>query len=162
MMKIMNLLLVVISVAVLSGCQSKATPPEPINMENVKAEIQKMEDAYAAAEKEKNTEGVLAYYADDAVTYSRNREPLKGKDAMRKSIADRLAKDTSGNVDVYKIVDLYAEGNSAVEIGSWTTVNPAGVEVDKGHYMSYFEKRNGKYVCVRDMNVGSMPEKKAE
>lgn len=158
----MNLLPALIAVVLFAGCQSKVTAPEPINMESVKVEIQKMEDAYAAAEKEKNTEGVLAYYSDDAITYSRNREPLKGKDAMRKSIADRLAKDTSGNTDVYKVVDLFAEGNSAVEIGSWTTITPAGEEKEKGHYMSYFEKRNGKYVCVRDMNVSSMPEKKAE
>ena len=46
-----------------------------------------------------------------------------------------------------------------VEIGSWTELSPAGAEVNKGHYMSYFQKRDGKYVCVRDMNVTSSPAK---
>ena len=46
-----------------------------------------------------------------------------------------------------------------VEIGSWTEMSPAGAEVNKGHYMSYFQKRDGKYVCVRDMNVTSNPAK---
>ena len=59
---------------------------------------------------------------------------------------------------MYKVVDLFAEGNTAIEIGSWTVMNPAGAEVKKGHYMSYLQKRDGKYVCVRDMNVSSMPE----
>ena len=36
-----------------------------------------------------------------------------------------------------------------------------GAKVDEGHYMSYFQKRDGKYVCVRDMNVTSTPAKPA-
>jgi hypothetical protein len=31
--------------------------------------------------------------------------------------------------------------------------------VNKGHYMSLFQKRDGKYVCIRDMNVTSSPAK---
>ena len=48
-----------------------------------------------------------------------------------------------------------------VEIGSWTEVDSSGAEVNKGHYMSYFQKRDSKYVCVRDMSVSSMPAKPA-
>ena len=58
------------------------------------------------------------------------------------------------------MVDLFAEGNSAVEIGSWTEISPSGEELSKGHYMSYFQKRDGKYVCVRDMNVSSAKDSK--
>jgi uncharacterized protein (TIGR02246 family) len=128
-------------------------------MDKLKAEIQAKEDAFAAAEKAKDAAGVVAYYSDDAISYSRNEEPLKGKDAIKAKIAERLAKDTTGNTNVYKVVDLFAEGNTVVEIGSWTVLNPSGAETEKGHYMSLFQKRDGKYVCVRDMNVTSSPAK---
>jgi len=105
--------------------------------------------------------GVVVYYSDDAISYSRNEEPLSGKAAIKERTAQRLAKDTTGNHNVYKVVDLFADGDMVVEIGSWSVVNPAGAETDKGHYMSMFQKRDGKYVCVRDMNVTSNPVKPA-
>ncbi|MDP9229457.1 MAG: nuclear transport factor 2 family protein [Bacteroidota bacterium] len=128
-------------------------------MEKAKSDIQAMEDAYATAEKAKDADAVAVYYSQDAISYSRNEEPTSGNAAIKESIAKRLAKDTTGNYNVYKVVDLFGEGNMLVEIGSWTILNPSGAEVDKGHYMSYFQKRDGKYVCVRDMNVSSNPAK---
>ena len=119
-----------------------------------------MEDAFAAAEKEKDAGKVVAYYSDDAVSYSRNKTPEVGKAAIKEGLAKRLAEDTTGNYNVYKVVDLFGEGNMLVEIGSWTVMNPSGAETEKGYYMSYFQKRDGKYVCVRDMNVTTSPEKK--
>ena len=152
-------LLLSISSLVFTSCSSTTAAPEAIDMEKAKADIQAMENAFAAAEKAKDADAVAAYYADDAISYSRNKPPAVGKAAIKESIAQQLAKDTTNNSDVYKVVDLFAEGNMLVEIGSWTELDPAGAEVNKGHYMSYFQKKDGKYLCVRDMNVSSTPAK---
>jgi uncharacterized protein (TIGR02246 family) len=151
--------LLVITGLFFTACSTTADTPATIDMEKAKTDIQAMENAFAAAEKAKDADGVAAYYADDAISYSRNKPPAVGKAAIRESIAQQLAKDTTGNYDVYKVVDLFGEGNMFVEIGSWTVLTPSGAEVDKGHYMSYFQKKDGKYSCVRDMNVSSMPAK---
>lgn len=145
--------LFVISALVFISCSAPAEKESAIDLAKAKTDIQAMEDAYAAAEKAKDAAGVVVYYSEDAVSYSRNQQPASGKAAIKEDIAQRLAKDSTGNHNVYKVVDLFAEGNMAVEIGSWTSVNPSGAEVDKGYYMSYFQKRDGKYVCVRDMNM---------
>ena len=155
--KIQMIILVGIVALFFSACSDKKTAS--VDIEKLKPEIQAMEDAYATAEKNKDAAGVVAYYSDDAVSYNRNEEPTKGKEAIKARIADRLAKDTTGNHNVYKIVDLFAEGNLATEIGSWTVVNPSGAEVEKGHYLSIFQNKDGKWVCVRDMNVSSTPAK---
>jgi len=139
-----------------AGCSAKEEA-KPVDNEKLKTEIQAMENAYAAAEKAKDADGVVAYYSDDAISYNRNEEPTSGKAAIKARTAQRLAKDSSGNSNVYKVVDLFSEGNTAVEVGSWTEVSPAGAEVNRGHYLSYFQKRDGKYVCVRDMSVSSLP-----
>ena len=150
--------LLAFSALVFTACSSSAdTAKQPLDLEKAKIEIQAMEDSFAAAEKAKNADAVAAYYADDAVSYSRNKPPSSGKAAIKENIAQQIAKDTTGNHNVYKVVDLFGEGNMLVEIGSWTEVDTSGAEVNKGHYMSYFQKRDGKYVCVRDMNVSSMP-----
>jgi ketosteroid isomerase-like protein len=128
-------------------------------MGKAKSEIQAIEDAFAAGEKAKDANAVAAYYADDAISYSRNKLPASGKAAIKEQIARQIAEDTTGNYSVYKVVDLFGEGNMLVEIGSWSVLNPSGVEVDKGHYMSYFRKTDEKYACVRDMNVTSTPIK---
>jgi len=146
------------TVSIFSACSSEEKIAA-VDIAKVKPEIQAMEDAYAAAEKAKDAEKVMAYYSDEAVSYGRNRAPEVGKVAIKEGLASRLAADTTGNTNVYKVVDVFADGDMLVEIGSWTEMNPAGAEINKGHYMSYFQKREGKYVCIRDMNVTSSPAK---
>ena len=145
----------------LFSCSSpkEKTAGAAIDMDKLKTEIQAMEDKFAAAEKAKDAAAVASYYSDDAVSYSRNAEPVVGNAAIKDKIAADIAKDTTGNNNVYKVVDLYADGDLAVEIGSWNKMNAAGQQIDKGHYMSVFKKQSdGKYKCIRDMNVTSTPK----
>ena len=148
----------------LSACATKEKEvtvevAEVLDMEKVKAEIQAMEDAYAAGEKAKDADAVAAYYADDAMSYGQNEQPQNGKAAIRDNIAKDIAKDTTGSYNVYKVVDLFAEGDTAVEIGSWTKFDADGNQIDNGNYMSYLQKRDGKYICVRDMSTTATPLK---
>lgn len=158
--KFQSAILFAIFALIFSACSAPAEKTTAVDIEKIKPQIQAMEDAYAAAEKAKDANAVAVYYSNDAVNYNRNQEPLSGNAAIKEAITKRLAKDTSGNYNVYKVVDLFGEGNLLVEIGSWSELNPAGKEVDKGHYMSYFQKQaDGTYKCVRDMNVTSTPVK---
>lgn len=157
--KLKSLVVSCIAVLALTACSAPAEKAATVDMDKLKTEIQAKEDAFAAAEKAKDAAGVAVYYSDDAISYGRNEEPISGNAAIKERIAQRLAKDTSGSTNVYKVVDLFAEGNMVVEIGSWTEMSAAGAETGKGHYMSLFQKRDGKYVCVRDMNVTSAPAK---
>ena len=132
---------------------------EAIDMAKVKVEIQAMEDAYAAGQKAKDADAVAAYYAKDAISYGQNEQPLNGRKAIRDDIAKDIAKDTTDNYNVYKVVDLFADGDTAVEIGSWTEFDADGNQKDNGNYMSFFQKRDGKYICVRDMSTTATPRK---
>jgi ketosteroid isomerase-like protein len=151
--------LITFAALIFSACSTPPEKAEILDMEKIKVEIQAMEDAYAAGEKAKDADAVAAYYSEDAINYSRNKEPNSGRAAIRDNIANGMKTDTLGNYNVYKIVDLFAEGNTAVEIGSWTEFDSSGKEISKGNYMSYFEKRDGKYVCVRDMSTAIAPAK---
>ena len=122
---------------------SCATKEEVVlDMENVKIEIQAMEDVDAE----------LAYYSEDAINYSRNRSANKGRAAIRESIARNIAGDTIGGYNVYEIVAVFANDARVVEIGSWTQFDSIGNERQNGNFMSYFKKQEGKYRCVREMS----------
>ena len=142
----------------LFSCSNGEKKAAPLDLEKTKVDIQAMEDAYAAGEKAKDADAVVAYYSDNAISYHRNEAPSVGKAAIKEYHVARLAKDSSGNTNVYKVVDLFGEGNMLVEIGSFSEMNPAGAEVDMGFYMSYFQKTDGKYQCVRDMSISTKPK----
>lgn len=151
-------LLASISILLFSCTTKEKTAGAEIDLEKTRVQIQAMEDAYAKAEAARDAEGVVAYYADNAISYHRNEAPSSGKAAIKAFHQSRFAKDTTGNKNVYKVVDLFGEGNMLVEVGSWEEISPAGASVDTGFYMSYFEKRGDKYVCVRDMSLSTKPE----
>ena len=74
-------LIAVTTLFIISCSNEKGTAS--IDMDAVKKEIQAMEDAYAAAEKAKDADKVIAYYSDDAIGYGRNRPPEVGKTAIK-------------------------------------------------------------------------------
>lgn len=98
-----------------------------------------MEDAFAAGEKAKDAAAVAAYYSDDAISYGRNSEPVSGKAAIQAKIADDIAKDSTNSSNVYKVVDLFADGNMAVEIGSWTRLDSTGAETKRVIICHFFK-----------------------
>ena len=99
----------------------------------------------------------IGYYADDAISFFPNRPPLIGKEAIRaffiSSIASKSDKISFNTKDVF----VSGDGNQVVETGYYKVVDSTNTAINTGNYMSVFEKRDGKYVCVRDMSASDMP-----
>ena len=129
-----------------------------VDKEQIKKEIQAKEDEFAATYNAGEVKNI-GYYADDAASYYPNRAPLIGKQA----IIDFLKSDLISNTDKisFKTNEIFATGNGdrVLEIGYFKLVDSANNPINTGNYMSLFEKRNGKYVCLRDMSTSDMPVK---
>jgi len=126
-----------------------------VDKEQIKKEIQAKEDEFAAT----YNGGVLkdiGYYADDATSFYQNRPALVGKEAIVEFLKSDLS--TSTNKISFKTNEVFVsnDGNLVVEVGQFTVVDSTGTGINKGNYMSLFEKRNGKYVCLRDMSASSV------
>ena len=136
--------------------QSAATV---VDKEQIKKEIQAKEDEFAAVYNSKTIKNI-GYYADDATTFFQNRPALVGKEAIVEFLKADLA-DNSNKIS-FKTNEVFVsnDGNMVVEIGHFTVVDSTNTGVNRGNYMSLFEKRNGKYVCVRDMSASdvSLPD----
>lgn len=142
------------------ACNTKKEEPAAavIDKEQIKKEIQAKEDEFAALYNGAELKNI-GYYADDATSFFQNRAPLVGKEA----IVEFLKSDLTGNTDSISFTtnEVFPsnDGNQVIEIGYYKVVDSTNTAVNTGNYMVLFEKRDGKYVSVRDMSASDMPIK---
>jgi ketosteroid isomerase-like protein len=146
--------------SLLFACNTKKAEPGAavIDKEQIKKEIQAKENKFA----ETYNSGIaksIGYYADDAISFSQNRAPLVGKAAIVEYLFEDLKPADKSNKISFTTNEVFIsnDGNQVVEIGYYKVVDSANTPVNTGNYMVLFEKRNGKYVCVREMSASDKP-----
>ena len=138
------------------ACTPKKEAAPVIDKEQVKKDIQAKEDEFAATYNAGKVKDI-GYYADDATTFFPNRPPLVGKDAIVEFYKSAITSVTDKISFTSKDIFISNDGNQVVEIGFFKVVDSTNTTINSGNYMSLFEKRDGKYVCVRDMSASDMP-----
>jgi len=138
------------------SCSDTKTESAAIDKEQVKKEIQAREDEFAAVYNSGQLKNI-GYYADDAISYFQNREPLVGREA----IVEFLKGDVTANPNkiTFKTNEVYPsrDGALVLEIGHFNVMDSTNTTLNSGNYMVLFEKRDGKYVCIRDMSASDRP-----
>lgn len=144
-------------VSLLFACNTKKTEQvTAADKEQIKKEIQAREDAYAEVYNSGELKNI-GYYADDATTFFQNKEPLVGKTAIIEFLKSDLAANPNKISFTTNEVFVANEGEQVLEIGSYKVVDSTNTPINTGNYMSLFVKRDGKYVCLRDMSASDMP-----
>ena len=141
------------------SCNSKqetSATTTTVDKEQIKKEIQAKEDAFAELYNTGDLKNI-GYYADDATTFFQNRPPLVGREAIVEFYKSAITSTTNRISFTSKDIFISNDGNQVVEIGYFKVVDSTNAPVNSGNYMSLFEKRDGKYVCVRDMSTSDMP-----
>lgn len=151
----------------LAGCApapENVATPEPVIVETkpdmaaIKAEIQAIETAFAMADNARDINAILAFYSDDAVTMG-SGEPMKvGKAAIQKSLEADFAESPAGSTVTYEVLDVFGDGNTVTEVGKSTRKDATGKVTYTGKYMAIWEKRDGKYICIRDIGNSDSEE----
>lgn len=137
----------------------KAEPAAPVvDKEQIKKEIQAIEDKFSLIYSHRNADS-LTYYADDAVSYFVGQEPLVGKAAIHQFINEELKDFPEGVKIINRTMEVYVfeDGRNVGEIGEYKRVDSTGKILQSGHYFSFFAKRDGRYVCTRDMATALPP-----
>lgn len=144
-----GLLMVILTLLFSCNQENKVTS---IDKDKVKAEIQAIEDQFALTYNTRNADSIT-YYAEEAVSYFAGQEPISGKDAIHRHIQDELMDFPIGAKISFETLEIYVaeDGDHVAEIGTHKLVDSTGVVLQRGHYMSFFVKKDGKYVCARDM-----------
>src|SRR6187399_2615080 len=141
------------------SCNSKqetSATTTTVDKEQIKKEIQAKEDAFAELYNTGELKNI-GYYADDATTFFQNRPPLVGREAIVEFYKSAITSTTNRISFTSKDIFISNDGNQVVEIGYFKVVDSTNTPINSGNYMSLFEKRDGKYVCVRDISASDMP-----
>jgi ketosteroid isomerase-like protein len=158
--KVVKAVLLSCAMLLISACNTKRTGTEAtvIDVEQIKKDIQAKEDEFAATYNAGEKKSI-GYYADDAITYSQNSAPHVGKAAIIEYLMANLDSLSVSNKISYKTNEVFVsnDANQVVEIGYYTVVDSTNTPVNTGNYMVLFVKRDGKYVCLRDMSASDMP-----
>lgn len=155
------------SVACSSPAPEEAAAPEEMapsvvaepNMGAIKAEIQALETAWGAADNAGDVAALLAFYTDDAVSMGSGAPMAVGKAAIQKELEAGMASKPAGSTVSYEVLDVFGDENTVTEVGKTTRTDASGKVISTGKYMAIWEKRDGKYLCVRDISNSDSKEK---
>lgn len=156
--KVIKGVMICYALTLLMACTTKKAEPVVIDKEQIKKEIQAKENEFAAVYNSGELKEI-GYYHIDAITFPQNNPPLIG----RKAIVDYLVVHMDSLAQTHKIsfktneVLVSNDGEQVLEIGYYRVVDSSNNPVNTGNYMSLFVKRDGKYVCLRDMSTSDMP-----
>src|SRR6478609_28815 len=161
--KLIKVVIVSCMIPLIIACGSRkeeavATPV--IDKEQVKKDIQDKENQFAELYNTQQLKSI-GYYADDAISFSQNKEPLVGKPAIVEYMRVGLENSSIGNRITFTTKEVFVsnDGNQVVELGYYHLADSTNVPINTGNYMVLFEKRAGDYVVVRDMSASDMPLK---
>jgi uncharacterized protein (TIGR02246 family) len=122
-----------------------------VDMAAVKAEIQAIENQWADAINKKDLAGLMAMYADDAISMPDGAPTLNGKVAIQKEQEKQFA-EPKGNVTIsFQTLDVFGDGDIVTEYGTSTEKDDKGNTVTTGKYVATFKKTDGKYLCIREI-----------
>ncbi|MBN8823754.1 MULTISPECIES: DUF4440 domain-containing protein [unclassified Spirosoma] len=161
------LAIVAITSVCVTGCnapaQKQETATEQVaakpDMAAIKTEIQAIETEWANATTAKDIDKVMALYADDAIEMADDEPMSVGKAAIRQVLLKSMKARKAGTTVSYETMDVYGDGNIVTEVGKTTVKDAAGKVVSTGKYMGIFEKRDGKFICIRDINNEDQKDK---
>ena len=130
-----------------------------IDTNQIKEEIQAKENEFA----DTYNAGIvknIGYHADDAITYPQNSQPVVGKTAIVEFLKTHRDTISVGHKISFKTNEVFVsnDGAQVVELGYYKVVDSTNATVNSGNYMSLFVKRDGKYVCLRDMSTSDLPD----
>lgn len=132
---------------VLSGCQKGA-----VDTTADEAAIRANTVAWATAYNSGDGEAMAAQYAEDAVLLPPNAPAASGRAAIR----EFLETDSQGTRAAGLTFNLPGDGPVQVsgdlgyESGSFTATDASGATVASGKYIGVFNRKDGKWLLVRD------------
>jgi ketosteroid isomerase-like protein len=143
---------------VMTSCNTneKKSTSVLIDKEQIKKDIQARENQFAEIYNSGEVKKI-GYYAEDAVTFYQNMTPITSKEERIEFL--QIDESSNNSKISFTTIEVFPsnDGVQVLEIGYYTVVDSTNTAINTGNYMSLFEKRDGQYVCLRDMSASDMP-----
>jgi uncharacterized protein (TIGR02246 family) len=103
---------------------------------------------------------IVALYSEDAVLNPPGAPPARGKSAIQEYLTKDVAASSEAGITLNgnPSTELDVSGNLGWEWGTFTVKDKSGANIDQGKYLSVYEKKDGKWLIIRDIwnSDGSM------
>ena len=120
-------------------------------MSQVRTEILAVEKEWADALNKKDVNALMALYADDATSMQDGAPTLTGKAAIQAQLEkDFTAPGRYASIS-FETKDVYGTPDEVTEVGTSLEKDAAGKQTNTGKYMTVFQKKDGKYKCIREI-----------
>jgi uncharacterized protein (TIGR02246 family) len=123
---------------------------------DLRAQIEKVSQAWVKAYNAGDPAGVAALYTKDAQVMAPGAEVASGT----KAIQSLFAADMAGGIkNTLTPAEITGVGDQAVETGKWVATSADGKHLDHGPYMTLYKKEGGGWKLYRDIWNSAMPQK---
>jgi uncharacterized protein (TIGR02246 family) len=146
---------VLASLLVMGGCTRAPAADVASDAEAIRA----LSRSWLAADQARDVERAVSFYADDAVELASNTPLVVGKEAIRSWYRSWLPLPNVHITFATVTVQVGKAGDLAYERGTYefTTETPKGVDVDKGKYLTVWQKIGGVWKVAADMANSDRP-----
>jgi len=123
--------------------------------DDMKAKFNELNKKFSQMMVDNDQEGMLSYYAENAISLPSYQPMLRGLDAMRKSHKQQH-EQMGMKVTAFELTatDVIAKGDIAIEIGTYTIsmdIPEMGAMDDYGKYMNVWEKQGSDWKLRANM-----------
>lgn len=138
---------IAVGLAALAACQQGAQSTAADE-----SAIREISPAWTAAYNAGDADAVAALYAEDAVVQPSGAPSAAGRAAIRDFIAgDSAASKAAGlTMNIVGGTAVGVSGDLAYEAGTLSVTDASGAAVDTGKFLSVFQKKDGKWLLIRD------------
>lgn len=139
------------------SCKKEDPTAVTIDVNKIKEEIQAKENEFA----DTYNSGIMkniGYFADDAITFPQNHEPVSGKSAIIEYLKAHIDTIAKGRKISFTTNEVFPskDGEQVVELGSYTITDSTKTLINSGNYMTLFVKKDGKYYSLRDISTSDL------
>ena len=129
-----------------------ATAPAPASAADKEA-VRAVNDSWFKAYNARDVDAISALYADDAVVSAPGMPSARGAAAIKEAFRKDIAAATKGGIanSAGTSDEVGVSGDLAWEWNTYQATDKSGKVVERGKYVTVFERRNGKWVIIRDI-----------
>jgi len=123
---------------------------------DLRAQVEKMDQAWEKAYNAGDAAAVTALYTKDAKVMAPGAEPASGTKAIQALFEGAMAQGVKNTLTQEDVVGF---GDYALETGKYVATSADGKHLDHGSFMTLLKKVDGGWKIHRDTWNSSMPQK---
>ncbi len=149
-MKKMYLITALLSVLVFTSCEEMTGEGTEPDLDQVKTDIQALEDEFARALMDKDAEAIATLYAEDMIVLPNEKPMMDSKEEMLADMKKDFAEDSTRLNIRFEVLDVMAEDDLVIETGRSVSTLADGKERE-GKYLVVWKKTGETYKVLRDI-----------